>query len=271
MSKPEGLYSIGEIATVCGVSINTLRFYESKSLIKPACTALESGYRYYNRENLHRLRTILGLKEAGLSLPEIKEYLDGSLNKGVKIAAFEKRRAMLDLAIEDLKIRNTQSGDLFVYELILPPRLCLCRTIEAKDGEHAVCAIGEFYDESIRKGVSISHAWTEFCEYSDDGLLKGEFKMTDFTFTACLPVDSKNAPPEAVLYPSGDAVAVNYKGSYFKLWRAYEALGHYIEEHGYTPAGYPQEIYLEIEPDGSVQLDNAHNITRVIIPIRRKA
>ena len=34
--KPEGLFSIGEIAAVCGVSIDTLRFYETKALISPA-------------------------------------------------------------------------------------------------------------------------------------------------------------------------------------------------------------------------------------------
>jgi DNA-binding transcriptional MerR regulator len=46
-------------------------------LIKPAHTDPESGYRYYSRNNLLRLKMILRLKDAGLSLPEIKEYLDG--------------------------------------------------------------------------------------------------------------------------------------------------------------------------------------------------
>ena len=58
MPKPEGLYSIGEMAVACGISINALRFYETKVLIKPAHTDPESGYRYYSRENLHRLRAM---------------------------------------------------------------------------------------------------------------------------------------------------------------------------------------------------------------------
>ncbi len=267
MPKPKGLFSIGQIATTCGVSINALRFYETKTLIKPAHTEPESGYRYYSRENLLRLRAILRLKDAGLSLPEIKEYLDGDMDKGTKIAALEERRNALSIAIEDLKIRNTQPGELSVHKIYLPERLCLCRTIEAKDGESALSAIGAFYDELIYKGVQISRAWPEFCEYLDDGLLKGEFKVTDFVIHACLPVDKKNAPPEAVLYPSGNAVAVNYRGGYYDIWQAYEALAAYIDEHGYKPSGYPQEIYLETEADGSVQIDNAHNVTRVIIPI----
>ena len=47
MPKPEGLFSIGEIAAVCGVSIDTLRFYETKALITPTRVDPESGYRYY--------------------------------------------------------------------------------------------------------------------------------------------------------------------------------------------------------------------------------
>jgi len=255
--KPEGLFSIGEISAACGVSINTLRFYETKELIKPAHTNPESGYRYYSRENLFRLRAVLRLKDAGLSLPEIKEYLDGNMDKDTKIAALVERRDALSIAIEDLKIRNTQPGKLSIHKILLPERLCLCRRIEAKDGESAILAIGEFYDELICKGVHISREWPEFCEYSDDGLLKGKFKIKDFVITACLPVDKKSAPAEAVLYPSGNALAVNYRGGYYEICQAYEALGRYIDKHGYTPSGYPQEIYLETETDGSVQIDNA--------------
>lgn len=267
MPKPEGLFSIGEIATACGVSINALRFYETKAIMKPAHTDPESGYRYYSRENLFRLRTILWLKDAGLSLPEIKEYLDGDMDKSAKIAALSERRDALSNAIEDLKTRNTQPGKLSVYKIFLPERLCICRTIEAKDMEFALLAIGEFYDELICRGVHISRKWPEFCEYPDYDLLKGEFKVTDFVITACLPIDKKNAPPETVLYSSGNAVAVNYRGSYYEIWQAYEALGEYINKHVYTPSGFPQEIYLETESDGSVQINNAHNVTRVIIPI----
>lgn len=269
MPKPESLFYIREIAAACGVSINALRFYEAKGLLKPAYTDPKSGYRYYSRENLHRLRTMLGLKDAGLSLPQIKAYLDGQTDIKSRISDLEKQRELLDRIIEDMKIRATPPGELAVYEMSLPERLCLCRTIEAKDGEHALFAISEFYNEIIRSGAALSRAWPEFCEYPDDGLLKGDFKVTDFVVIACIPVDDKSTPPEAVLYPAGEAVAVNYRGDYYGLWEAYEALGSYIASNGYVPSGYAQEIYLEIDATGSVRLDDASYITRVIVPVKR--
>lgn len=269
MSKPDGLFFIREIAGACGVSINTLRFYEAKGLLQPAYTDPESGYRYYSRQNLHRLRAILRLKSAGLTLPEIKTHLGSNMDIEAKIAKLEERRELLSRTIEDLKLRRTLPGKLTVQEIFLPERLCLCRMIEAKDGEHALTAIAGFYDELIRRRVSLSKTWPEFCEYPDEGLYQGIFKVTDFVITACVPVDKKNALPEAVLYPAGSAVAVNFQGSYYELGQAYEALGQYMISKGYIPSGYPQEIYLKIDGEGSVRLDDANNITRVIIPVKK--
>lgn len=269
MGKPANLFFIREIAAACGVSINTLRFYEAKGLLKPAYTDPASGYRYYSRENLHRLRTLLRLKDAGLSLPEVRGYLDGGRSMEAKIAQLEERRALMKQAIEDLKIHTTLSGSLTVYPLSLPERLCLRRTILARDGEHALAAISEFYNDLIRSGVRLSRAWPEFCEYPDEGLLAGEFPVTDFTVNACVPVDKCAAPPEAVPYPAGDAVAVNYRGGYYDLWQAYAALAQHMAEQGLSLAGFPQEIYLEIDASGSLRLDDGNYITRVIVPVKR--
>lgn len=269
MPKPENLFYIREMAATCGVSINALRFYEAKGLLKPAYTDPESGYRYFSRSNLFQLREILNLKDVGLSLLEIKIYLDGNKQVDKKIEALEERHEQLCRAIDALKARKTKRGSLTVEELRLPERHCICKTIEAEDGEQALTAISDFYDELIRKGIPISHMWPEFCVYPDEGLLKGEFKVSDCVVIVCLPVDNKKAPSDAVLYPSGDAVAVSYRGSIYNIWEAYHALSQYIESHEYIPIGYPQEIYLESESDGSMRLDSEENLTRVIIPVNK--
>ncbi|MEA4815464.1 MAG: MerR family transcriptional regulator [Lachnospiraceae bacterium] len=270
MLKPEGLFYIHEIAVACGVSINALRFYEAKGLLRPEYTSPDSGYRYYSRKNLLRLRMMLRLKNAGLSLEEIKSYFGGNMDISKKISELEIQRENISNTIEDLEIRRTPLGDLTVREINLPERWCLCRTIRARDGEHAITEISKFYDELIHRGILISKSWQEFCEYPDSGLLEGKFEVTDFIVTACIPVDKNNVPLEAVRYPSGDAVAVNYRGYYYELYKAYEALHRYIKSCGYIPSAHPQEIYLEIDAEGSMRLDDPDYITRVIIPVKKQ-
>ncbi|MGR5322037.1 Zn(2+)-responsive transcriptional regulator [Vibrio alfacsensis] len=76
------MFQIGELAKRCGVTADTLRFYEKNALIKPAGHS-DSGYRLYNEENQKQVRFILKAKELGLSLEEIKELL------GIKLEATE--------------------------------------------------------------------------------------------------------------------------------------------------------------------------------------
>lgn len=268
--QSKGLFSIGELAVTCGISVNTLRFYQSKELLIPAYTDTDSGYRYYSYPNLLRLQEILDLRDAGLSLGEIKGYLDANTGAGQRLAELLTRRELLDRAIEAVRIRTVVPGDITVGKLTLPKRLCLCRTFLSRDADHLFRELSGFYAEVIRQGVTISRAWPEFCEYPDNSLLMGVFSMTDFPVTACLPVDAQNAPPEAVLYPGGEALVVNFKGGYDGLPQVYAALSRYIEENDCLPAGYPQEIYLEIGPDGSVHPGCEDYITRIIVPIKSK-
>ena len=66
--------TIGKVAHLGGVGIETVRFYEREGLIEePPRT--ESGYRQYPQETVSRIRFIRRAKELGFSLREIKELL----------------------------------------------------------------------------------------------------------------------------------------------------------------------------------------------------
>ncbi|MGF1738657.1 Zn(2+)-responsive transcriptional regulator [Photobacterium satsumensis] len=69
------MYLIGQLAKHCGVSSDTLRFYEKNGLLVPSGRS-ESGYRLYSEDDLSRIHFILRAKAIGLSLDEIRELLD---------------------------------------------------------------------------------------------------------------------------------------------------------------------------------------------------
>lgn len=66
--------TIGTVARLTGVSIETIRFYEREGLVADP-PRKESGYRLYGAETLSRLRFIHRARELGFSLGEIKELL----------------------------------------------------------------------------------------------------------------------------------------------------------------------------------------------------
>lgn len=71
-------FSIGEFAQKSGVSIRTLRYYDSIGLLTPD-RYTDGGHRLYGVPDLHRLQQIQALKFLRFSLKEIKEIMDNSV------------------------------------------------------------------------------------------------------------------------------------------------------------------------------------------------
>ena len=63
-------FRIGQIAKHVGVTVETIRFYESQALI-PEPRRTESGHRLYTSETIRRVRLIQRAKELGFSLKDI--------------------------------------------------------------------------------------------------------------------------------------------------------------------------------------------------------
>ena len=69
------MYKIGELSRLCRVPVKTLRFYADKGLLPPDQVDPFTGYRYYAPGRLRDVNRILGLKELGFTLEEIRRHL----------------------------------------------------------------------------------------------------------------------------------------------------------------------------------------------------
>ncbi len=67
-------YSIGELAQRSGVSIETIRFYEKRGLIRaPSRTA--GGHRVYNDRDVDRMRAVRRCRALDFGLDDIQQFL----------------------------------------------------------------------------------------------------------------------------------------------------------------------------------------------------
>ena len=71
----EERYSVGELADLGGVSRRTVRYYVQEGLL-PAPLGVGRGD-HYSREHLDRLLQVKALQEAGRTLDDIRQVLDG--------------------------------------------------------------------------------------------------------------------------------------------------------------------------------------------------
>lgn len=65
---------IGELAKAAGLTVQTIRYYESEGVLPPH-RRTESGYRIFGPNDLERLEFIKKAQRLGLSLAEIRDIL----------------------------------------------------------------------------------------------------------------------------------------------------------------------------------------------------
>lgn len=88
------MLKIGELAQLCGVDVQTLRYYDKLGILTADRVDSDSGYRYYRPEREKDFRLIAELKELGFSLKEIKIFL--SATEEEQKALYAKRRRALE-------------------------------------------------------------------------------------------------------------------------------------------------------------------------------
>ena len=94
--KMEKYLSIGKMAKINHVSVNTLRLYDKWGLLTPCHINEESGYRYYSMSQNATLDLISYMKELGMSLREIKDVLDQRDYNLIEAILIKKQKAIDD-------------------------------------------------------------------------------------------------------------------------------------------------------------------------------
>ncbi|MFJ7978323.1 MerR family transcriptional regulator [Peribacillus sp. NPDC096379] len=85
------MYTINEVEKMYDIPSSTLRFYEKEGIL-PKINRNSNGRRIYKEEELEWLELVMALKDTGMALETIKEYLAMS-HEGDE--TLEQRRSIL--------------------------------------------------------------------------------------------------------------------------------------------------------------------------------
>lgn len=99
-------YTTGEIAKLCGVSVRTVQYYDSRNILIPSELS-EGGRRLYTEDDLKRMRIICFLREAGLFINSIGELLAEENPESIISILLDQQEQMLR---EELEERQKKLG-----------------------------------------------------------------------------------------------------------------------------------------------------------------
>ncbi len=93
-------YTTGEIAKLCGVSVRTVQYYDSRNILSPSELS-EGGRRLYSEDDVKRMHIICFLREAGLSINSIGELFEDEHPKKIISVILEQHELQLKKEIEE--------------------------------------------------------------------------------------------------------------------------------------------------------------------------
>ena len=109
-------YSISALARKTGLSIHTLRYYEKEGLLRYV-ERTESGRRVYGDASMGCLLGVLCMKQAGMTLPQIKAFMDitieGVSTLPARLEMMVNAREQLAKLRDDVN-RGIQLADFFI-------------------------------------------------------------------------------------------------------------------------------------------------------------
>ena len=116
-------YTIGEMAKKLGVAPSTLRYYDKEGLL-PSVERSEGGVRIFQDVDMGHLSTIKCLKRTGMSIQEIRQYIDLSLQGdetiGERMELIDRRReAVLEQIAQLQDTLHTLDYKHWFYETAL--------------------------------------------------------------------------------------------------------------------------------------------------------
>lgn len=191
------MYSTGKLSEISGVSSRTLRYYDEIGLLKPSFIN-ESGYRYYDDNEVALLQQILFYKERGLDLQTIKEIIyrkDFDLYSALEehLVSLEEEKKKIDRMINSVKLSikslkgeynmsDKEKFESFKKNLVDENEKNYGKEIREKYGDDSV-------DESNRKMLNMSEEDYKLFKELEENILT----LVERCVKENLDLDSKEA------------------------------------------------------------------------------
>lgn len=100
------VYTVGEMAKLLGVTASTLRYYDKEGLL-PFVERSSGGIRMFRESDIEWLRVIECMKKAGMSIKDIRQYIELSL-KGddtieLRLMMFRRQKEVLQQKMAEMQ------------------------------------------------------------------------------------------------------------------------------------------------------------------------
>lgn len=241
------MLSIGDFARLAGVTVRMLHHYDQLELLTPAQVDPRSGYRYYELGQLAQLHALVGLKDLGFTLEQIRPMLTGEIDAATVRAMFNERREALreQVATDTRRLGEVErrlrlmegSSAMEFIDKPLPELELSGRTATVADAGEVGPLIGPMFEDLVSAQLAAGE------QPAHPGYAWYETRADQLAFGAgfARPIHGEETGHLAAVE---HAVTTTYVGPMSGISRAWAELGAQVAARGLQPYGPCREVYL---------------------------
>ncbi|MEG0384268.1 MAG: MerR family transcriptional regulator [Solibacillus sp.] len=251
-------YSIGEVAKLTNISIQTLRYYDQIGLFKPSYVDKKTNYRYYKDSQLYYLDIIKSLKYVGTSLEEIKAAQQFT---PVQLLTFlEQQESVIEDQINRLieiqqslfksKKQMQEQIAINVFNEVYEKHEEAIRILTIAPEKLNASYIPNSYYSSLLKTLEIENTTISSrygCMFKYASYRNIEEITYDHIFTPLLTdryITNLTPEMDVQTTPEGRYICIAFKFTEAMYFEQYQKLRHYIEENQLSVIPIVYEIFM---------------------------
>ena len=247
------LLSSGEFAQMCNVSRELLIHYDKIGLLKPQ-EVKENGYRYYSLRQLYLFDAIRFFVDTGMSMKEIKDYLDNRTTElfidtaQTSIDQMKQQRDVLDARIGMMeKMRYiTQRALLFPKD---KPRISFWDEVNFLATDIKRERTQQVYAEAISQHSDFCKSAAGVSKFPlgrivdiPDQKKPDEYYYTKLITWVSSPKQSARLGERHIRKPRGNYAVILHQGGTSNVEQSYEKLFKFIRTEGFEMLGDIYEL-----------------------------
>lgn len=254
------MYKIKEFSLRCGVSVDTLKYYDAIDLFKPMVIDKTNGYRYYDALQLHDINRILALKASHFSLAEIKGLMNRGLSHEELLVLMQDKASLLEQEIQQMdqqlhqlytSIFMMKNGGISLMQEVIVKEVEEVLVISKKE---IIKLEQESFDEFCERMWGQVEQFIEHCNLKKSAscmslYYSGFFINTDkpVEIEVAIPVIGEDADWMKSLLvsrlPKQQVASIVHEGDFKTIGETYDVLITWLTSNQYQPCGPIREIY----------------------------
>lgn len=240
------LFTVKDVSRACGVSRATLIRMEEGGFLTPFRTDPDSGYRYYDMQNVAAIGQYQRLQSIGLSRSEIADVYFERVDSAEFIAEQRRKLESMRRFLNEYEMSHDQTRDRMLSYTILPPATYYCADISASSAEEVATLAYVVHERCMSEGYRLLGS-EPAAAVAEDWRAWLQPPSPNHNMTLCFPVvpePDSDEDPNLRFFPETEALTIIGFGNYSVIPELWRQLYEELAEAGLEPTGLARLIAL---------------------------